>query len=1144
MRFKIFIILIIYSITSYSQCFDCGQNIGGWVEDHARDMVKTSDGIILSSVLGNFDDGLIRKYDYNCNVIWSIDLLTDISNFGLRVHKTAVDENDNIYAIIDNPYNTVGIQTFNGIPIPYGMNIIKIDNNGNLIWSRYVGGLAQNIDIHYWQDKLFIVGQYYISISINNEINLTSTIPYRAYIAKFNTEGDLLGAENYGSGEYYLSASEIDISGNIYLSGTLLNGGSEIDSHLTKVNADLETQWSNEFGVNDTWFFPRNIYYNKTNNRLYVWSKYSGPVNILGINLPANNCGSSRTSSVVLELATNTGDLLNYNVFDNCGPASIFGSGNGISNVFEKGFMVHKDNKLYVLSSFNGNVMLGSNNLFSTNSNGAFNRNLILYYIDLGDFSSNLLLTSAGDNYWTGVAFNDFPASIVLEENDIYLSSTFMSHPMEINGVSIANNSGNNARDVMFFKYKLDQNNLNSIVSYQNTCNNDSSTFSISGAFDSVVWNFDDPASGLNNISNLNDPIHTFSSIGNYNVTVLVTCGAETETLNIEIVITDRPVINQIANIYACEDIYGSQISSSFDTSSIESDLIGNQSNLIIEYYDGNGIELPNPLPNPFSNSAVGQETIIARIAYNDNLTCFTEVSFDLIVEPLPEINQINNIYACDNNDDGIAEFGISNIESIILGGQTGMTIDFFYENGLQLPNPLPNSIINIVPNQETITARIINPNTNCFNEISFDLIVNTLPTANSLSILYGCDDNNDGISEYFDTSNLENQVLNGQTGVAVSYFDQNGNELTSPFPNNYTNSNPFNEVITIRVTDIISTCYAETELQLETVTHPNINQPNKIYACDQGNGYAEFDTSSIEQQLIGNQIGLTIEYYDSNNDLLPSPLPLLFQNTEPFSQTINIRIEYTSNSICYSETSFDLIVNDLPEINLEEEYFICNLEPSVTLNIDSGYNSYNWFFEDGTLISITNSAEIIEEGSYTLNVTQIENGITCENSFDFNLIRSVLPEIQQVNYGELGDNYIEIIASGDGNFEYSIDDVNYQDSNYFSNIKGGIYTVFVRDKDGCGEDSDKVNIIDYPKFFTPNNDGYNDFWQIKGTSEFPNSKIFIFDRYGNLLTQLTSNDLGWDGLYNGEKMISNDYWFRANLGNGQVFTGHFSLKR
>ena len=624
----------------------------------------------------------------------------------------------------------------------------------------------------------------------------------------------------------------------------------------------------------------------------------------------------------------------------------------------------------------------------------------------------------------------------------------------------------------------------------------------------------------------------------------MVTCGTETETLNIEVVITDSLTVKQIADIYACEDVYGSQISSSFDTTSIESDLIGSQSNLTIKYFDGNGIELPSPLPNPLSNSIVGQETITARIAYNDNLTCFTEVFFDLIVNPMPEINQINNIYACDDDNDGITEFDISNIESTILGGQTGMILEFFYENGQPLPNPLPNTIQNIVLNQETITARITDPNSDCYNESSFDLIVNPLPEANQLQIVYGCDDNNDGISEYFDTSNIESQILNGQTDKSVSYFDQTGNELPSPLPNPYTNSAAFNELITVRVIDINSTCYAETTLQLQTVTQPNINQPNNLYSCDQGNGYAEFNTSSIEQQLIGNQTGLSIQYYDSDNNPLPSPLPELFQNTEPFSQTINVRVEDISNPICYSETSFDLIVNELPEINLEDEYFLCNLEPSISLSINSGFNSYDWSYQDGTLISNTNSAVIGNEGNYTLVVTQIENGVTCENSFDFTLIRSILPEIQQVNFGELGNNYIEIIASGDGDFEYSIDGINYQDSNYFENIQGGMYTVFVRDKDDCGQDSKEVTVIDYPKFFTPNNDGYNDFWQIKGIVNFPNSETLIFDRYGKLLARITSIDLGWNGLYNGKQMMSNDYWFKTNLGNGQTFSGHFSLKR
>ncbi|WP_055444410.1 T9SS type B sorting domain-containing protein [Lacinutrix himadriensis] len=138
----------------------------------------------------------------------------------------------------------------------------------------------------------------------------------------------------------------------------------------------------------------------------------------------------------------------------------------------------------------------------------------------------------------------------------------------------------------------------------------------------------------------------------------------------------------------------------------------------------------------------------------------------------------------------------------------------------------------------------------------------------------------------------------------------------------------------------------------------------------------------------------------------------------------------------------------------------------------------------------------------------------------------------------------MEIIASGDGDFEYSINGVNYQNSNYFSNVEGGTYTVFVKDKDGCGQDYTEITIIDYPKLFTPNNDGYNDHWQIEGVAKFPNATILIFDRYGKIIKQLSPSSLGWDGTFNGNTLNTNDYWFTVDLGNGKSFSGHFTLKR
>ncbi|WP_423820496.1 T9SS type B sorting domain-containing protein [Salinimicrobium sp. TIG7-5_MAKvit] len=101
-----------------------------------------------------------------------------------------------------------------------------------------------------------------------------------------------------------------------------------------------------------------------------------------------------------------------------------------------------------------------------------------------------------------------------------------------------------------------------------------------------------------------------------------------------------------------------------------------------------------------------------------------------------------------------------------------------------------------------------------------------------------------------------------------------------------------------------------------------------------------------------------------------------------------------------------------------------------------------------------------------------------------------------------------------------------------------------VRDKSGCGIDSEEVTIIDFPKFFSPNNDGFNDLWQIEGIKNYSNTVVIIFDRYGKILKQIGSNEIGWDGTYNGKPMPSDDYWFSLQLENGEIYKNHFSLIR
>lgn len=154
--------------------------------------------------------------------------------------------------------------------------------------------------------------------------------------------------------------------------------------------------------------------------------------------------------------------------------------------------------------------------------------------------------------------------------------------------------------------------------------------------------------------------------------------------------------------------------------------------------------------------------------------------------------------------------------------------------------------------------------------------------------------------------------------------------------------------------------------------------------------------------------------------------------------------------------------------------------------------------------------------------------------------------EIQNVTVEINGfsiNNSITITVDSPGIFEYSLDGIHYQSSNMFSNLSGGDYTLNIREVGGCGRLEREVSILDYPKFFTPNNDGVNDVWKLKGATNLDYS-IFIFNRFGKLIKVLKDKNESWDGTINGTRLASNDYWFRIQFTNGKIVRGNFSLIR
>jgi gliding motility-associated-like protein len=537
------------------------------------------------------------------------------------------------------------------------------------------------------------------------------------------------------------------------------------------------------------------------------------------------------------------------------------------------------------------------------------------------------------------------------------------------------------------------------------------------------------------------------------------------------------------------------------------------------------------------------------------------------------------NNTANNNKRDGITTFDFSSTKAIILAQ---LPINQVYNINYYRNESDALAELNVItdisnyrnigyPNSQDIWIRIDSDLDNaCYGLGPYlTLNVEALPTANPVTISRQCDDNKDKIFT-FNTSSLESDLLNGQTNndVTATYLDQannplkdaNGVLITSPFPATFTSTSQTIKAVVTNKTP--QHCFDETTIQFIVDTSPEVFAvPSTLTtACDDEanpidqDGKFAFDTSTFETTILGGQIGMDVKYYDQNNVLLPSGLPNPFLTG---TQNVTAKVQNPLNTICSASTTLNFVVNPVPNINLNldglENEIVCSDLSTffVTLNAGifdgsptSNYD-YIWTKDGKPTGSNFPTLSVNTEGVYTVEVT---NHSGCSRTRTVKVTASNKATIVSVDVVDLTDvNTVTVNVTGPGIYQYSIDEPSgfWQDSNFFPNVPAGEHVVYVDDKNGCGPVHQEIVIVGIPKYFTPNGDSYNDVWEIKGASKYPQAEVQLFDRYGKYLTTLNGINKSWNGTYNGSPLPADDYWYILNLGNGKPeIKGHFSLKR
>lgn len=276
------------------------------------------------------------------------------------------------------------------------------------------------------------------------------------------------------------------------------------------------------------------------------------------------------------------------------------------------------------------------------------------------------------------------------------------------------------------------------------------------------------------------------------------------------------------------------------------------------------------------------------------------------------------------------------------------------------------------------------------------------------------------------------------------------------------------------------------------------------------------------------------INWYSSQISTSPIATGLNF-TTPQLTQDTTYYVEGNNNGcLSVSRIPVTVFVFPLPVV-ADETKILCE---NSTLLLDAGVSNATYLW---STTETTPNIVVTAPGIYTVTVTSLAPQL-CSKTKTITVIEHNIPQIQEV---VVTGNLATILISGFGDFEYSIDGITYQDSNVFTVSDGGLYTAFVREKYNCGDDQLQFIVITIPEFFTPNNDGINDYWIIKGLIYYPKAEVKIFDRYGKAVVKLNALKYAWDGTLNGKLLTSDDYWYvlKANENSTEV-KGHFSMKR
>lgn len=410
-----------------------------------------------------------------------------------------------------------------------------------------------------------------------------------------------------------------------------------------------------------------------------------------------------------------------------------------------------------------------------------------------------------------------------------------------------------------------------------------------------------------------------------------------------------------------------------------------------------------------------------------------------------------------------------------------------------------------------------------------------------------------------------KNEAVTFNVEVFETYSDAQNNN--NPLPNQWVNTVSEGQTVYVSLINNLNGSVLILPVDVVINIPPVYSLPNSgINHCSNEQNAHLFNLDQIKDQITS-EADVAIKFYKTNEDLINDLNELGNQlSIDSNQETIFVSL-INLDTGCKTSFSFDLTVYNQPVCGVEvlsycvedsnlfqKEIDLDNISNMILGNQNEQEVNVSYFLSIEDAENNSNSIEndnliVSNVSSVNLFVRLDNNNSSCYSICPFSIyfIQNEFADLvyeTDIEEWSGSQNTILITLPDDEGYVFSLDGIHYQEAPFFEGLHPGTYELYVQNRKECKYFITSFYILNYPSFFTPNGDGYNDFWKINFSEFEPDMEIFIYDRYGKLLKQLAPNSEGWDGSYLGNPMPSADYWFTINRKREKSIKGHFSLKR